>query len=102
MDTLEYRVEIRTDKDGNHTGYGRPPILWRGKSPQDVFREQYQAQSDRSYVLKPIKADRLSTRNDVHYCDQYRVEVHHREGKESRQQEGSFATATLIPLPERK
>ena len=84
MDTLV--TEHGLDTDGI-------PVLWRGKSPQDLLRERY---SD-CRVTRRIDAPR-SLNPSAEYCEKILItRPFIRDGKEYR-----LLVASLIPIPERK
>jgi len=92
VDTLEFRTEVAEGERGPVTV--QPPIIWRGKSPQEVHREQY---PDHKMEARSEFNGRRSTRPGVDFCDSFEIVP----GKEvnSKQQR---AYATLVAIPEKK
>lgn len=95
MDTLEYRVEY--EEDSLNIKY-HSPVLWHGKTPQEVFRDQY---SDR-YALTPGAPPPKSTRSGVDYLPIYNVAPHKKENAAVAKEEHSRTYATLVPIPEKR
>lgn len=95
MDTLEYRVEYL---DNNFNIVQKPPIVWRNKTPYEVFRAQY---SDR-YSMTKNDPPPKSTRAGVDYLESYTVAPHRKENDQISQEEGGRTYATLVPLPEKR
>jgi hypothetical protein len=80
MDTLELNYE------------GKPsPVLWRNKTPQDIYRERY----SECHLEKVCTANK-SLVHGVQECDAYYV-------KDKSEKGSVFANcrASLIPIPEK-
>lgn len=86
MDTLEQPHGIMGQDNE------RAPILWRGKSPQDLLREKH---SD-CRVTTHIKGNKSLVPN-AEYCEKlYLSKTVVRDGKEIQ-----VLVSTLIPIPEK-
>lgn len=81
MDTLEL----------NYENHGVAPVLWRNKTPQDIYRERYS-----ECVLEKHRSATKSLTKGVQECDAYYV-------KDRSEKNIMTATnkAALIPIPEK-
>lgn len=93
MDTLEFRTEqVEETADGFGKWKIRHPVVWRGKTPQQVHKEQY---PDHRFVKREGGVP-ISMRPGAEYCASYEVAPCEGDKRLNR------VYATLVAVPEKK